>query len=64
MKNVHCKYACKQLTHTQPHTPVFSTELEPVLGQHKLERTRGTEQRQKDWEWERYLACTYIPHPK
>ncbi|KAF5835664.1 hypothetical protein DUNSADRAFT_7024 [Dunaliella salina] len=39
-------------------------QLGPYLGQEKLERMRGVEQRQKDWEWERYLACTYIPHPK
>jgi len=39
-------------------------QLEPFLGQEKLERMRGVEQRQKDWEWERYLACTYVPHPK
>ncbi len=41
-----------------------SEQLEPILGQQKLEQTRGAEQRQRDWEWERYLACTYIPHPK
>ena len=35
-----------------------------MLGQIALERTRAEQQRRHDWEWERFLACTYIPHPK
>lgn len=39
-------------------------ELEPVLGQQRLERARAVQQADERWEWERFLACTYTPHPK
>lgn len=41
-----------------------SAELEPIVGQHKLERTRASDAQQQQWEWERFLACTYVPHPR
>mmetsp|Transcript_5166 Transcript_5166/g.12730 ORF Transcript_5166/g.12730 Transcript_5166/m.12730 type:complete len:729 (-) Transcript_5166:223-2409(-) len=39
-------------------------ELEPVLGQQQLERTQAAQAANEAWEWERFLACTYTPHPK
>ena len=38
-------------------------ELEPLFGQFALERAKAAEQRRQDWEWERYLSCTSVPHP-
>ncbi|KAG1660998.1 hypothetical protein FOA52_007163 [Chlamydomonas sp. UWO 241] len=39
-------------------------ELAPLLGMQAAERARAREQSKKDWEWERYLSCTYVPHPE
>eukprot|EP00798_Chlamydomonas_sp_ICE-L_P022454 gene22454-29569_t len=38
-------------------------ELAPLMGQFSLEKSQAEQQRKKDWEWERFLACTYIPNP-
>lgn len=38
-------------------------DLESLMGQFALERSQAEQQRKKKWEWERFLACTYIPHP-
>ena len=38
--------------------------MEPILGQYEHERAKAKDQRSKDWEWERYLSCSHVPHPK
>mmetsp|Transcript_31025 Transcript_31025/g.68839 ORF Transcript_31025/g.68839 Transcript_31025/m.68839 type:complete len:672 (-) Transcript_31025:511-2526(-) len=40
------------------------SELESLLGQFALERSKAEEQQKQDWEWNRFLSCTYIPHPQ
>lgn len=45
-------------------TTVCRLEIEPVAGQRQHERIKAREQRHKDWEWERYLSCSHVPHPK
>ncbi len=49
-----------------PHinAPAHRLELEPLLNQYEHERSKAKEQRREDWEWERYLACSHVPHPK
>jgi hypothetical protein len=27
------------------------------------ERAKAEERRRQDWEWERYLSCSHVPHP-
>ncbi|KAJ9511989.1 hypothetical protein QJQ45_004409 [Haematococcus lacustris] len=39
-------------------------ELAPLAGQRLLERNVASEARRQAWEWERFLACTYVPHPR
>jgi hypothetical protein len=39
-------------------------EIEPILGQYEHERAKARDMRTKDWEWERYLSCSHVPHPK
>ncbi|GAX81362.1 hypothetical protein CEUSTIGMA_g8793.t1 [Chlamydomonas eustigma] len=38
-------------------------EMEPLLVQCAHERAKAAEQRRQDWEWERYLSCSHVPHP-
>lgn len=44
--------------------PQHRAELGPLLGQNALERAKAQVQTRQDWEWERYLSCTHVPHPK
>lgn len=37
--------------------------MEPLLGQLQLERKTAEAQRAKDREWERFVTCSYVPHP-
>ena len=39
-------------------------EIEPLLQQYEHERSKAREERRQDWEWERYLSCSHVPHPK
>lgn len=33
------------------------------MGQHGLERATAAAARQQARDWDRYLSCTYVPHP-
>ncbi len=35
-----------------------------MMGQVAMERAKAAEERRRDWEWERYLSCTHVPHPR
>lgn len=35
-----------------------------AMGQIALDRAQAAEERRRDWEWERYLSCTHVPHAR
>ena len=39
-------------------------ELEATLNQQQHERAQANSMRRQDWEWQRFLSCTHVPHPK
>ena len=52
------------MTSTRSLAAPLRLEIEPLLQQYEHERSKAREERRQDWEWERYLSCSHVPHPK